>query len=95
MHSAFCEKWKIEAPLHSSEIRSQNEDFVWLRSPDKDSQVAFYDELYILMRDVPLIGLACVVDRPGYNNRYSDMYNREPWLLCKTAFCVVVERAVK
>jgi hypothetical protein len=47
------------------------------------------------MRDAPVTGLACVVDRSGYNHRYSDLYQRQPWLLCKTAFSVVVERAAK
>lgn len=95
LHAAFRENWGIEAPLHSSEIRSQNENFLWLRGLNRKDQDRFYEELYQLMRAAPVIGLACVVDRPGYNHRYLQMYQQEPWLLCKTAFSVAVERAAK
>jgi hypothetical protein len=47
------------------------------------------------MKFAPVVGLACTVDRPGYNGRYFELYKKEPWLLCKTAFSVVVERAAK
>jgi len=33
LHAAFVEKWGVIAPLHSSEIRSQNEGFLWLSNP--------------------------------------------------------------
>lgn len=95
LHKGFCEKWSIEHPLHSSEIRSQNENFFWLRDLSKNDRDKFYEELYCLMRDAPVIGLACVIDRPGYNNRYLEIFKNEPWSLCKTAFNVVVERASK
>jgi len=48
-----------------------------------------------MMRDMPVLGLACVIDRPGYNARYLRLYEYQPWLLCKTAFNVIVERAAK
>jgi hypothetical protein len=95
LHQQFCEKWDITAPLHSSEIRSQNENFNFLRSWEKDKRDEFYEELYVFMRDAPVIGIACTVDRPGYCGRYLKLYEENPWLLCKTAFTVVVERAVK
>jgi hypothetical protein len=95
LHKDFCTRWEIKGPLHSSEIRSQNESFLWLRSLTESEQQDFYESLYQIMKDAPLVGLACVVDRPGYNHRYSEMYKKEPWLLCKTAFSVVVERAAK
>ena len=94
-HKEFCSKWKIPDPLHSSETRSQNEGFFWLRSLSSSDQAKFYDELYCFMREVPVVGLACVIDRPGYCSRYLEKYEKEPWSLCKTAFAVVVERAAK
>jgi hypothetical protein len=36
-----------------------------------------------------------VIDRPGYNKRYTEKYGRDKWLLCKTAFAIVIERAAK
>jgi len=94
-HEEFCEKWGITAPLHSSEIRSQNENFDFLRGWEKEKRGAFYEELYLLMREAPVLGIACTIDRPGYCGRYLEQYQESPWLLCKTAFTVVVERAAK
>lgn len=95
LHRSFCERWPIEAPLHSSEIRSQNENFEWLRGLNDEEKKQFYEELYVMMRDAPVTGIACTIDRPGYNARYLEMYQKAPWQLCKTAFSVVVERAAK
>lgn len=95
LHAAFVTKWQVEAPLHSSEIRSQNEGFLWLRGKTDEERNAFYEELYCLMRDAPVTGVACVIDRPGYNARYEEMYRENRWMLCKTAFSVVVERSAK
>src|SRR4051812_46653521 len=95
LHAAFCGRWNVTGPLHSSEIRSQNEGFLWVRGLPKRRQAEFYEELYQMMREAPVVGLACVVDRPGYNHRYLETYQQRPWLLCKTAFSVAVERAAK
>lgn len=95
LHASFIDKWQVEAPLHSSEIRSQNARFLWLRSKTEEERIAFYEELYWLMRDAPVTGIACVIDRPGYNARYEDQYRENRWMLCKTAFSVVVERSAK
>ena len=47
------------------------------------------------MIDLPVVGIACVIDRPGYNKRYVEQYGRKRWMLCKTAFHICVERAAK
>ena len=95
LHANFVAKWDFTNPLHSSEVRSQNKNFLWLRGLPKGEQEEFYEELFQLMREVPVVGIACVVDRPGYNARYLEQYNNNPWMLCKTAFTIVVERAAK
>jgi hypothetical protein len=95
LHAVFVGKWGVTAPLHSSEIRSRNEGFLWLRDKSRDDQGAFYEDLYCLMRDAPVTGIACVIDRPGYNVRYAEKYTGNRWMLCKTAFSVIVERAAK
>lgn len=95
LYAGFREKWDLSCSLHSSEIRSQKDNFVWLRGIEKEKQFEFYEDLYCLMRDAPITGIACVIDRSGYNSRYAEQYKANPWMLCKTAFCVVVERAVK
>jgi hypothetical protein len=47
-----------------------------------------------MILELPITSIACVVDRPGYNTRYAEKY-KEPWLLCKTAFAILAERAAK
>lgn len=83
-----------DSPFHSYEIRGRHENFTWLGD---DAKVChkFLAELEQLLFKLPVIGLACVIDRPGYNHRYREKYGRERWSLCKTAFQVVVERAAK
>ncbi len=95
LHARFCAKWGITYPLHSVEIRGRTDNFLWLLDSDQEKKEAFYEDLYCLMRDAPVIGIACVIDRPGYNHRYLEKYADARWLLCKTAFSVAVERAAK
>lgn len=95
LHAEFVAKWGIETHLHSSEIRSKNEGFLWLRGKTPEEQAAFSEDLYCMMRDAPVTGIACVIDRPGYNARYAEKYTENRWMLCKTAFSVIVERAAK
>ncbi|SDW18447.1 Protein of unknown function [Litoreibacter albidus] len=95
-HRVFCEKWSLEVPLHSSEIRARASNFAFIRTLETREQSRFYEELYCLMRDIPVHGMACVIDRPGYNARYLKKYDEDKrWLLCKSAFNICVERAAK
>jgi hypothetical protein len=95
LHSTFCRKWGITSPIHSVEVRSRTKEFLWLeRRPQRDKDI-FYEDLYQLLRAVPVTGLACVIDRPGYNARYRELYGRQRWSLCKSAFTISVERAAK
>jgi hypothetical protein len=81
-------------PLHSIEIRSCRGSFTWL-SDCQEVKARFLDELTQLLVQLPVIGFACVIDRPGYNKKYEGLYKEKRWHLCKTAFAVTVERAVK
>ena len=94
-HRDFCQSWGISKPLRSADIRSRSDDFHWLSNLNAEMQSHFYETLYKMMASAPVLGIACVVDRPGYNDRYKGRYGEKRWLLCKTAFAVVVERAAK
>lgn len=83
-----------EAPLHSWEIRGRHENFKWLGIGNNTFD-RFVSDLESLLFALPVVGLGCVIDRPGYNTRYREKYGRERWALCKTAFAVAVERATK
>lgn len=94
LHSALCEKWEIESPLHSEEIRNSKKNFRWLHK-DQDRKRKFWSELEEMLVAMPVLGVACVVDRVGYHNRYHEKYGTQKWSLCKSAFAICVERAGK
>ncbi len=97
-HSRFMSNWGLhpkENPLHSSDIRSKTGDFSFLGGLPTESFNRFMSELSSLLVDPPFLGVACVIDRPGYDARYREKYGPDRWSLCKTAFSVLVERAAK
>lgn len=94
---SFRAKWnQLEnTPLRSYNIRNKNGGFGWLGGLASDVQTEFYNDLTQLIVDSPIIVVACVVHRPGYNARYLTQYGQRRWSLCKTAFNIAVERAAK
>lgn len=83
------------APLHSYDIRQHKQDFKWLKDIDAQEKAKFFNELSELIMTLPIVVLACVIDRPGYNKRYEAKYGAARWQLCKSAFIIAVERAAK
>ncbi len=94
LYDDFCKRWTISYPLHSVEIRNCKNAFRWLRR-DTEEYERFMRDLSRLVTTISVIGVACVIDRPGYDVRYREQYGRRMWHLCKTAFCISVERAAK
>lgn len=92
-HSEFCASWEITYPLHSTRIRGRRNNFRWLRQPGKLESFLTALQEYILSQ--PIVCLACVIDRPGYVARYKETHKGGMWLLCKTAFTILAERAAK
>jgi hypothetical protein len=93
-HGAFCATWDIDYPLHSSEIRGKRSNFAWLAS-DPEREADFLADLERFVLSLPIIGFAAVVHRPGYVARYRERYADNTWLMCKTAFSILVERSAK
>jgi len=93
-YEEFCDRWEITYPLHSVKIRHCSDEFSWL-VPGTRQYRKFMADLTRLLTRMNVIGLACVVDRPGYDARYRSRYGRRQWQLCRTAFCIAVERAAK
>lgn len=91
---SFCGNWSIDYPLHSTKIRGMRGDFIWLEGSSKQNE-KFHDELEDFLLNLPVIGFAAVIHRPGYNSRYKDKYDGRPWWMCKTAYAILIERAVK
>lgn len=92
-HTVFCEHWGLDYPLHSSDIRGGHGKFGWLRKPENAG--AFLPALQEYLLAQPVLGIACIINRPGYVARYKDEHQERLWLMCKTAFCILVERAAK
>lgn len=87
------EKWKIDYPLHSSEIRGKRKKFGWLQNDQLRG--AFMSDLNDLLTQIPVIGFGVVVSRPGYNKRYREKYGAGRWELCKSAHPILIERVVR
>ncbi|MAN45924.1 MAG: DUF3800 domain-containing protein [Alphaproteobacteria bacterium] len=85
---------EIDYPLHSTEIRCQKDNFVWV-GKDADRTKILYAEIDKLVSSFSGWVTAAVVHRPGYNDRYKDQYGGERWRLCKSAYQILIERAAK
>jgi hypothetical protein len=92
-HKAFCEAHSITYPLHSHKIRGGRGDFGWLKKPENAR--IFFPELDKFILNLPVIGIAAIVDRPGYVERYRELYSERLWLMCKTSYSILIERAAK
>lgn len=94
LYDEFFTRWSISYPLHSVEIRHRRERFLWL-GRDRPERDKFMKDLSRTLLSLDILGLACVIDRPGYDARYREQYGHRQWHLCQTAFTIAVERAVK
>jgi hypothetical protein len=92
-HIKFCAEQVIDYPLHSHSIRRGRGKFGWLKNPEKAGTFMPALEAYLL--SLPVIAVACIIDRPGYVARYREKYKDGLWFMCKTAFMILVERAAK
>ncbi|WP_123147816.1 DUF3800 domain-containing protein [Mesorhizobium delmotii] len=92
-HKTFCQQHGISYPLHSWAIRGGRGDFGWLKKPE--AAYEFLGDLQRMLLALPVIGIAAVIDRPGYVARYRDRYQDQLWFMCKTAYCILIERAAK
>jgi hypothetical protein len=86
-------KWNITHPLHSTKIRGRREEFGWM-SDNRPMGDAFLDNLDRFLCSIPVIGVGCVIHRPDYNSRYAHLH-KERWKMCRTAYCILLERSVK
>ena len=96
-HLAFRNTWsQIRSPLHLTDMRAEKKAFAWLGRLTEDERVRFWTEYGQLLTSLPVIGSACVIDRPGYRARgYGGREGDKKWFLCRSAFDIVVERAAK
>ncbi len=84
----------IEHPLHSWKIRGRREEFSWLNEMPQTAR-DFLSALEELIKRFEGWTHACVIHRPGYYLRYHEIHGEAMWLLCKTAYSILVERCAK
>ena len=92
-HTAFCARWNIDYPLHSTRIRGKRGKFGWLG--EQRNAELFLPALESFLLSLPFVGIACIIDKPGYLARYQAIYPNRLWLLDKTAFPILIERAAR
>src|SRR5207302_10150525 len=64
-----------------------------LKEPDREK---FWSDYRTFLASVPAVGMGCVIDRPGYVARgYLEKHGANKWLLCRSAFDILVERCAK
>jgi hypothetical protein len=92
-HNAFRQHWNIDYPLHSSKIRGGHGKFGWLKKPENAGQ--FLPALQDYLLSQPIICIACIIDRPGYVERYKERHQEKLWYMSQSAFYILIERAAK
>lgn len=91
----FHARWKLTSPCHLTDINAEKKGFAWLGKVDQARRDQFRMDWRRTLCAAPVVGVGCVVDRPGYIARgYLERYN-DKWLLCRSAFDITVERCVK
>jgi hypothetical protein len=87
---------QIRAPLHLTDMRSEKKQFAWIGKLKAEDRDRFWSGYRTFLAGLPVAGTACVIDRPGYVARgYGKREGDSKWLLCRSAFDIVVERAAK
>ncbi len=96
LHRQFCQRWNVTAPFHMTDMLSARKRFSWLGNLSDKERDRFWAEYKDFLATVPALGTGCVISRPGYVARgYLDKYDEPKWFLCRSAFDITIERAVK
>ncbi|WP_426213779.1 DUF3800 domain-containing protein [Mesorhizobium abyssinicae] len=91
----FSARWNLRQPLHITDMLSESKGFAWLGRADQATREEFWNGWRHVLCSAPVIGLGCVIDRPGYVARGYLEKHKDKWLLCRSAFDITVERAAK
>lgn len=96
-YDAFLRLWpQVRPPLHMTDMRSEKKNWSWLGRLSDDDRTSFWRDYRAFLCALPVAATACIIDRPGYHGRgYGERHGDQKWLLCRSAFDIVVERAAK
>ena len=83
-------------PLHLTDMMAYRQRWGWLGRKPASELEWFWNEYRQFLSSLPVVGMGCVIDRPGYRARgYLEKYPDSKWQLCRSAFDIAVERAAK
>lgn len=86
----------VRAPFHITDMLAEGKKFSWLGRLTEKQRREFWAKYQEFLCEIPVIGFACIIDRPGYVARgYLEKHGDQKWLLCRSAFDITVERAAK
>lgn len=95
-HAAIAQKWGVKAPFHITEMLAAKGRHSWIGRLSEVDRERFWSDYKSFLAALPVLGLACVIDRPGYVARgYLEKHGSSRWLLCRSAFDIAIERAAK
>lgn len=96
LHADICERWDIKQPFHMTDMLAAKKGFSWLGKLSDRNRTKFWEDYKNFLCAVPVLGTGCVISRPGYVRRgYLEKHGDSKWLLCRSAFDITLERAVK
>lgn len=95
MRDAIASKWNIKSPFHMTDMINERAKFSWLGRITQKERDLFWSEYREYLATAPVLGIGCVIDRSGYVARGYVKNHEDRWLLCRSAFDIVVERAAK
>jgi len=93
--TAFADRWHLSSPIHLTDMMAERKGFAWLGRRSQEQRDSFWRDWHKTLTDAEVIGLGCIVDRPGYVARGYLEKHSDRWMLCRSAFDISVERAAK
>lgn len=82
LRQAIADQWAVKSPFHMTDMMSARKNFSWLGIATQKQCSQFWSEYREFLSSVPGVGLACVIDRPGYVARgYLEKEGNDRWLL--------------
>ena len=96
-HRDFLSRWpEIKKPLHFTDMQGEQKGFGWLSKKLDRERDRFWSEYKSALANIPVAAIACVIDREGYRSRgYLEAHKDNRWLLCRSAFDILIDRAAK
>ena len=96
LHEEIVDRLNVRQPFHFTDMLAEKKGFAWLGRLTQVERDRFWSDYKAFLCGVRALGMACVIDRPGYVARgYIEQHPDTPWLLCRSAFDITIERAAK